>query len=90
MTAPGSPLPHAELMDHARAGARADEARLGVGTASQPPPQPSERSLRGWGQAALLDLEWQTHRTYPPAVHRTYQDAYAGEFHRARAARTAP
>lgn len=71
----------AHLLAHARASARADEDRhpktmLHV-----------ERTLRGWGNAALADLEWASSCVYAPAQHAAYSDAYADEYRQARSSR---
>jgi hypothetical protein len=77
------------LVGQARGAARADEQRLGAGTSHVQPDYRSEETLQGWGDAALLRLEWRSHRSYPPAERLEYRYAYAAAFQQARAARAA-
>jgi hypothetical protein len=77
------------LVGQARVAARVDEQRLGAGTSHVQPDHRSEETLQGWGDAALLRLEWRSHQSYPSAQRREYRDAYAAAFHQARAARAA-
>lgn len=68
-------LPTEALLDHARAAARHDEQRhaaTGIGTATS---QGNEHTLRGWGGAALLDLEWRSHYVYGKPERAAYAAA---------------
>jgi hypothetical protein len=85
-TRPAS-LASAQLLAHARAAARVDEQRHAATHTSGATTPHSERTLRGWGGAALLDLEWSSHAVYSKAERTAYCVAYASEYLRVRAER---
>jgi hypothetical protein len=84
-----TPLESAQLLAHARAAARADEQRHAATSTGGAITQHSEETLRGWGGAALLDLEWTSHWVYSKAERAEYCVAYATEYLRVRAERRA-
>lgn len=84
-----NPLTASALLDHARAAARADEHRHAVAGTGTTASQQNAQTLRGWGGAALLDLEWTSHCLYAKAEREVYRAAYAAEYLRRRAARPA-
>ncbi len=69
------------LLAHARAAARSDEDR------HPNTPLHQDGTLRGWGNAALMDLEWTSQRIYSSSQHVAYRDAYLEEYRRARSLR---
>ncbi|MHB8573716.1 MAG: hypothetical protein ACYDCQ_00130 [Dehalococcoidia bacterium] len=74
-------LPSEQLLAHAREAARLDEERhpkLG---------NHADNTLRGWGEAALVELEWSARHTYTSLQHQDYRRAYADEYRRVRAER---
>jgi len=77
------------LSVHARAAARIDEQRHGTDPNHVKTSQHNEQTVRGWGGAALLDLEWSSCYTYPRAQKEEYRREYAAEYRRAQAARMA-
>jgi hypothetical protein len=84
-----SPLEAAQLLTHARAAARADERRHAATSTTGATTQHNEQTLRGWGGAALLDLEWRSHCVYSKVERAAYAGAYATEYLRVRAVRSA-
>lgn len=74
-------LPLDQLLSHACTAARADEQRHAHATLH------ADHTLRGWGDAALSDLEWSSHCRYTPVEHKAYRVAYAGEYRRLRGGR---
>ncbi len=81
-------LEPAALFAHARGAARTDEARHSVDTSSPRSSQQNEQTVRGWGGAALNDLEWDSQCTYPKALRDEYRSVYATEYLQRRSART--
>ena len=88
MTANATPLEPAVLYERARKAARADEARHGTDTSRPRPSQQNERTIRGWGNAALNELEWASNCRYRKEQRDAFCRAYAAEYLRCRAART--
>ena len=80
MTSVPTPLASVELLAHARAAARADERRHSAAAPRASLSQRNEQTLRGWGGAALLDLEWTSQCVYSKAAKGSYRDAYATEY----------
>jgi hypothetical protein len=81
------PLAPGALLEHARASARGDEERHSAERTGPRLLRHSEQTIRGWGSAALLDLEWTSHYVYPKAQREEYRRVYAAEYLRLRAAR---
>jgi hypothetical protein len=84
-----APLAAAQLLAHAQAAARGDEQHHAATRTSGATTPHNARTLRGWGGAALLDLEWRSHYVYSRAERSAYCTAYATEDERVRAARQA-
>ena len=80
-----TPLTSAALSEHARQAARSDEQRHRLDS-DHAVAHPSEDTRRGWGNAALTELEWQSSYIYPRALHSAYQRVYAATYQRQRAA----
>ena len=91
MTNVPTPLASAQLLAHARAAARGDELRHSATSTVERPSrhQHREQTIRGWGGAALLDLEWTSQFVYGHAAKIAYCAAYATEYVRLRAERSA-
>lgn len=87
MTARVMLLEAAALFAHARAAARSDEARHSRHPSSPRTSQQNERTIRGWGGAALNDLEWDARCVYPKEQREAYQRVYATEYLQRRAVR---
>jgi hypothetical protein len=83
-----SPLASAQLLAHARAAARADERRHAATSTGGGTTQHAENTLRGWGSAALMDLEWSSQYVYRKAERTAYCVAYATEYLRVRTVRS--
>jgi hypothetical protein len=81
------PLVPAALTEHACVAARTDEERHRIALGTNGPRHHSAETVRGWGQAALHDLEWTSSFTYSRDLHLAYQQAYAAEYLHARAIR---
>ena len=81
-------LEPAALFAHARDAARNDEARHSLETSGPRSSQQNEQTVRGWGGAALNDLEWVSHGIYPKEQRDEYRRVYAVEYLRQRHART--
>ncbi len=75
------------LLAHARAAARSDEERHSADTGGSRPSQHREGTVRGWGGAALQDLEWASHYSYSKVQKAEYRRVYAAEYQRCRTAR---
>lgn len=73
-------LSAATLLAHARAAARDDEARHSAGSPNATTTQANERTLLGWGGAAMLDLEWTHRMQFEKAARNDYRRAYADEY----------
>jgi hypothetical protein len=80
-------LESAALFAHARTAARTEEARHSLHPSSPRTSQQNERTIRGWGGAALNDLEWGARCVYPREQREAYQRVYAAEYLQRRAAR---
>jgi hypothetical protein len=87
-TPDATPLEPEMLLAHARKVAGEDEARHYTATTVPRPSQHNERTIRGWGSAALNDLEWASNCIYPKGQRETFCGVYAAEYIRCRAART--
>jgi len=81
-------LTPANLLEHARAAARHDERRHAAARTGAPTSQHNEQTLRGWGGAALLDLEWSSHYVYSKDENAAYRAAYAMEYLHQRTVRS--
>jgi len=75
------------LFAYARAAACADEARHGKDGSTPRTSQKNEQTVRGWGGAALNDLEWTSRCIYPKEQRDEFRRIYAEEYLRLRAAR---
>lgn len=73
-------LSTAILLEHARAAARDDEARHSACSPSATTTQANERTLLGWGGAAMLDLEWTNRVQFNKSERNDYRRAYADEY----------
>ena len=76
------------LFAYARAAACEDEARHGKDACSPRTSQKNKQTIRGWGGAALNDLEWGARCIYPRDQREEFRRIYAEEYLRRRAART--
>ncbi|HLZ71328.1 MAG TPA: hypothetical protein VKV26_15615 [Dehalococcoidia bacterium] len=81
-------LEAAVLFAHARAAAREDEARHSLDISSPRSSQQNELTVRGWGGAALNDLEWASHCVYPKEQREEFRRVYAAEYLQRRLARS--
>lgn len=89
-TANTTPLELPNLFAYARAAACADEARHGSDGSAPRSSQRNEQTVRGWGGAALNDLEWTSRCVYPKAQRDEFRRIYAEEYLRLRAGRSQP
>lgn len=84
------PLELPTLFAYARAAACADEARHDRDVSGPRTSQKNEQTIRGWGGAALNDLEWNSRCIYPKEQREEFRRIYAQEYLRLRAARSGP
>ena len=82
------PLELPNLFAYARAAACADEARHGRDVCAPRSSQRNEQTVRGWGGAALNDLEWTSRCVYPKEQREEFRRIYAEEYLRLRAVRS--